>query len=162
MTRSRVLVAVVLLALLAAAGWWLFPSNERRIRTRFETVAALASVPAAEPDLARLARARKFGTMLATDVQVTFGDAAPPLAGRDTLTALVARPPGLAGGVKVELTDIAVEVASGGARASSTGRARLTYTDPHTNQLAAEEHDVSLEWRKIDGEWLVGNARIGG
>jgi hypothetical protein len=161
MKRSHAFLLVVLLALLVAAGWWLFPSNARRIRTRFQMLATLVSVPADEQDLARLARVRRFGGMLASDVEVTFAEGAPPLTGRDTLMALVARPPGLAGGVKVELADVAVQVASGGMQATGTARARLTYTDPQTHQPAAEEHDVSLEWRKIDGEWLVGAARVG-
>ena len=160
MSTARTFLLVVGLALLVALGWGLFPSNARRVRTRFQTLATLVSVPAAEQDLARLARARKFGTMLANDIEVTFAEGAPPLTGRDTLMALVARPPGLSGGVKVELTDLSVQIPSDGIQATSTARARLTYTDPHTNQPAAEEHGVSLEWRRIDGEWLVAAARI--
>jgi len=176
MNIARTLLLVVALALVAALGWWLFPSNARRIRTRFQTLATLVSVPAGEQDLARLARARRFGTMVAGDVEVTFdlpgrspapvdpakaGEGAAALTGRDTLVSLVARPPGLSGDIKVELADVAVQVASGGSQASSTARARLTFSDPQTNKPSVEEHDVSLDWRKIDGEWLVEVARIG-
>ncbi len=158
---ARAAVLVVAGATIVGLGWWLFPSNARRIRARFQTVATLVSVPAGEPDLARLARARKFGTMLASDVAVTFDEGMAPLTGRDALVGVVALPPSLSGNIKVELTDVTVQVASGGTQAVSTARARVTYTDPHTNQLAAEEHDVSLDWRTIDGEWLVAVARVG-
>jgi hypothetical protein len=176
MNSARTLLLVVGLALLVALGWWFFPSNARLVRTRFQTLATLVSVPAGEQDLARLARARKFGTMVTSDVEVTFdlpsrspasgdpaeaGEGAAPLTGRDTLVLLVARPPGVPGDIKADLADVAVQVASGGTQASSTARARLTLTDPQTNKPSVEEHDVSLDWRKVDGEWLVAIARVG-
>ena len=161
MRAARWPLLVVGLAVLVALGWWLFPSNARRVRTRFQTLATLVSTPSGELDLVRLARARKFGTMLAADVQVTFEERAVPLAGRDTLVVLVARPPEISGGLKAELTNITVQIASDGTHATSSARARLTYTDPQTHQPAAEEDDVTLEWRKIDGEWLVETARVG-
>jgi len=154
-----VLAAAV--AAVVALGWWLFPSNARRIRTRFHTLATLVSIPPAERDLERLARARRFGSMLASDIAVTFDDGGPGIDGRDALVLLVAQPSGLTGGLKVELMDVTVQVASGGHEAVSTGLARLTFTDPQTKQLAAEEHRVTLNWRKVDGEWLVAVARVG-
>ena len=161
MNSARTLLLVVGLALLVALGWWFFPSNARLVRTRFQTLATLVSVPAGEQDLARLARARKFGTMVTSDVEVTFDQGAAPLTGRETLVLLVARPPGVPGDIKADLADVAVQVASGGTQASSTARARLTFTDPQTNKPSVEEHDVSLDWRKVDGEWLVAIARVG-
>ncbi len=159
--RARALVLVAGVAAAVALGWWLFPSNARRIRTRFYALATLVSIPPVEQDLERLARARRFGSMLAGDIAVTFDDGGPAVNGRDALVLLVAGPPSLTGGLKVELTDVAVQVASGGHEGVSTGLARLTYTDPQTKQLTAEAHRVTLDWRKVDGEWLVQVARVG-
>ncbi len=157
----RTVVLLAVLAILGAFGWWLFPSDARRVRARFHALATLVSVPATEQDLARLARARSFGAMLATDIAVTFDEGAPPLNGREAFVLLVARPAGVEGGIKVELADVTVQVGPGGEEATSAARARLLFTDPQTKLLSAEERDVNLEWRKTNGNWLVAAARVG-
>jgi hypothetical protein len=164
MFRSRVVrgvAALVTIGGVTALAWWLFPSDVRRVRARFDTLAKLASVPAEEQDLARLARARNFGAMLATDVSVSFEDGTRALDGRDALMLLVAQPAGITGGIHVDLRDVSVDVAASGTEATSTGRARAAFTDPHTRQPSGDERDLTLLWRKIDGDWLVSSVRVG-
>lgn len=161
LSGRRALLVVVALALVTLAVWWLLPSNAPRVRARFYALATLASVPAAEQDLARLARARRFGATLTTDAEVTFDEGTPPLTGREALVLLVAQPAGLVGGLRVELTNVHVEIAPGGTTATTSARARLIFTDPQTKSLSAEDRDIRLDWRKIDGEWLMAVARIG-
>jgi hypothetical protein len=158
----RAVAAVVAFGAVVAIVWWMFPSNARRVRTQFLTLAKLASVPADEPDLARLARARKFSIMLARDISVSFDDGTSGLNGREAVALLVAQPTGIRGGVNVGLSEVAVDVGPGGTEATSTGRARATFTDSRTGQLSSEERGLTLVWHKIDGDWLVSSVRVGG
>ncbi len=122
MGQRSVLVLTLAVVVGAAVYFWR-PSEERRVRTRVEAMAAAAGSPANEDNLSRLARARRLIGWMRDDVRVDFEQSEwPPIVGRDAVAALVARPwPQAAVGVTVELQDLTIRCqATGPPRASAS------------------------------------------
>jgi hypothetical protein len=157
--RGTVVLAVVIAAL---AAWYLWPSDERAIRKRLESLAQAASVPPGEADLARLARAQRFRTVLRADVHVAFERAEwPPIDGREAVAALVARPwSGAAGGLDVQLQDVSVSLSSDRTSADVRAIVRVVSRDHAQGADVIDGRMISATFSKTDGEWRVASARI--
>jgi hypothetical protein len=158
----RRLAALVLVVAVGAAAYFLWPSDERAVRRRLESLAQAASVPPGEADLARLARAQRFRSALRADVHVVFERAEwPPIDGREAVAALVARPwSGAAGGLDVQLRDVSLSLA--GDRTSADVRAivRVVSRDHVQGAEVIDGRMISVTFSKTDGEWLVASARV--
>jgi hypothetical protein len=162
MTPTRWIAAAVLLVAAGAVLFACWPSEERRVRARLESLAETLSVPAKEGDLERLARAQRLRTALREDVTVAFErEQLPALSGRDAVAALVARPwPMTSGGVKVELQDLVITLDAARTSADVRFTARVTALDPASNQSTLDGRMVSLTMARVEGVWLVSSARI--
>jgi hypothetical protein len=80
MSRRVITVAGVLVV--AIAAWWLWPTDRRRIIAAGRELAQAASIPANEPDLARVTRAATLSRMLAPDVRLLGPRVWPRASGR--------------------------------------------------------------------------------
>jgi hypothetical protein len=155
-------VVVLLVVVLSAAGYWLWPSQERRVRARLEALAEAAGAPENETDLARFARARRFRGWLREDVRVEFERAEwPPLEGRDAVAALVARRwAQAAGGLRVELRNLAIAVSADARSADARFTVRVVSLQSNEEPVAVDGRMISVTMARGDGEWLVAAARI--
>jgi len=155
-------VGGVLVAVAAAALFFLWPSEERQVRKRLEALAESAGVPAGETDLARLARARRIRAGLRQDVRIVFEEAAwPAIDGRDAVAALIARPwPQSSKGLRVELDDLVIELGGDRTTADARFKARILSPDPAAEPIVLDGRMVSATLLRVDGEWLVVSARV--
>lgn len=158
----RWLAGVLVLVLAAGALWMWWPSEERRVRARLTSLAESLSVPARETDFERLARAQRVRAGLLDALSVEFEAGQwPPLAGRDAVAGLVARPwAATSGGVRVDVEDLEIQVAEDAARAEARFKARVTALDQSPDQSTLDGRLVSVTLHRVDGEWLVASARI--
>lgn len=157
----RNLRRVILLAVLVAAGVWLwgilFPNPEKIIRTRLQEIAELASFPANQPPLSALMAVQQLCARVSPDVEVALN--APGIGqrtahGREELREAARYYFSSVNGAKIEFPDIRVTVAPAkqSAEVHATLKARVA-PDP---DLAV--HELKLEFRKLDGKWLVSRA----
>jgi len=108
MRGTRVVAGLIIVAAVAAVTWWLFSSDERRIRSGLEELAQTASIPANEQELGRAARLSRLGRLLTNDVVLDAGQPFGSVNGRETLLGLAAQVRALPGGLRVELKDVTV------------------------------------------------------
>lgn len=148
-------------AVLAAAAvvwlaWWLFPGDERRIRTLLHELAReLTAATGGEEPLARAARAARVGQHLSPGVRIEGAGTAQVLAGRDAVVGLLATGPPAAGVVTVELLELDIEVAADGLSATVRAVARVSRRDRPDAPPVAEDWPLELALEKTDGEWFV-------
>ena len=154
----KIVFRIVLLAALAAAGFWLwtilFPSPGKIIRRQLNAVAKCASFAADEGTLARMADAESLAGYFSTNVEVNInireGDRQ-DFVGRDQITqaALAAR--SAVSSLSVKFLDVAVTVAPDkqSAVADFTVEARVS-GEP---DLIVQEMKFTLQ--KISGHWLI-------
>jgi ketosteroid isomerase-like protein len=160
MTRKVAIGLSVVVA--AAALFFLWPSEERRVRERLEALAEAVSMPATETDLERLARAQRVRGWMREDVRVVFEQAEwPPIEGRDALAAVVARRWGPASArVKVDLEDLTISLAPDGASAVARFKARVVSLEQPDEPATLDGRMVSVSLQRAEGEWVVASARI--
>jgi ketosteroid isomerase-like protein len=162
MTITRWLTGFIVLAAIGVGVFFLWPSEERRVRARLDEIAQALSIPAKEGEIDRLARAQRVRSRLGNDIRVDFEHAQwPEISGRDAVAGLVARAwPQTAGGLRVELEELAVSVADDRATADARFKARLRGTDTSGEPSELDGRLVSVTFQKVDGEWLVSSARV--
>jgi hypothetical protein len=155
----RLVIRLVLLAVVVAAGVWLwtvfFPSPEKVIRQRLAEIARLASFNANENPLAALGGAQKLAGFCSPDLQVKL--AAPAnvehtFESREEIAQsdLAARSQ-LGGALKVEFVDVLVTLAPDKQSAVADLTARMQSSG--SSDLNVQEIKFTL--KKIDGQWLV-------
>ena len=158
-SQGSIYVSVVLASLggYFVYQWWFNPN--RIIKQRLGDVAAALSAPAAEDDIARLARVARLRRYFDERVHVRVGRSGPEFSSRDEASGAVAgwkTPPG---GWSVDFVDGDVRVDSNGtARAFVT--AEVTTRDPQTGQPALDSRDVTFSFGKQDGDWLIREADV--
>ncbi len=132
---------------------WLFPGDERRIRTALDGLAATAREPSGE-GLAPAARAARLGDFFTRDAVIDAGPGLPSLSGRDAIVGLAATArPG--DGFVLRFVDIDVTVGPAG----DTALVRLTATMKSRglgDRETVDAREFLLEWRKVEGRWLIG------
>ncbi len=148
-------------ALVTAAGlwWWLFPSDTRLVRQASHELAALASVPAGETDLARAARAARLGPYLADRLVVDVAERPDLAATKEQVLSFVARFLTSPGGIAVTLDEVDVEV--DGTRATARAVATARESDLRGGPDLIEMREVLLEFEKVDGRWLLVHGTLG-
>jgi ketosteroid isomerase-like protein len=160
MTPARWFSAGLVLVAVAAATFFLYPSETRRVRTRLDALAAAANVPARESDLERLTRTASLARFFTEDVTLDVGSDGLVIRGRDALVGLAAKAAVPPGGVVVELSEVEVAVDAATATAEATGTGRVTTTDPSTRQPSVDVRALAFTLHEVDGTWLVSSIRL--
>lgn len=160
MTRKRWLLLCVVVTVAAVAGFWAFPSQQRQVRNRLFALAGAATIRDPESDMSRLARGAAVGGFLAPDVTVDAGVEGLALTGRETVIGIIVKTPAPPGGLKVELSDVIVTVASDSTRADATAVASLTSREPGAAQPSIETYRVTFVLRRIDRTWCVSAVQL--
>ena len=157
----KIIIRLALLAIVVAAGVWLwtvlFPRPEKVIRQRLAEVARLVSFRADENPLAALGGARKLAGFCSPDLHVKL--AAPANAehtfeSRDEIVQTLLAARGAGGTLKIEFVDVLVTLAPGQQSAEVDLTARIQSSG--SNELNLQEIKFTL--RKTDGEWIITRA----
>lgn len=154
----KIAFRVVLLAVLAALGAWLwtvlFPSPEKIIRRRLDEVAKHVSFAANESTLARLASAQGLADYFATNVEVNVntreGDRQ-EFVGRPQITQAALGARSALGSLSVKFLDVNVTVAPD----QQSATADLTVDANVSGQPNAIVQEVKITLQKIGGQWLI-------
>ena len=156
-SSGSVYVAVVAAALVGyfSYQWWFNPN--RAVKQRLGELAAVASVPADEPDLDRLSRPARVRAFFADNARVRLSAARLAVESRDSLAAAITAWSPPPGGVTLAFVDVQVNVDS-----ASTARAYMTVEvttrDKTTGQPSFENHEAKVALAKRDGVWLITSA----
>jgi hypothetical protein len=153
-SQGSIYVSLVLAALAGyfVYQWWFNPN--RIIKRRLGDIASALSAPAAEDDLARLARIARLRGYLDDRIRVRLGRAGPEFQSRDEALGAAAGWKAGSGGWSVDFVDVDVRVnADGTARAFAT--AELTTPEPQAGQQTLDSREVSFSLQNENGEWLV-------
>jgi hypothetical protein len=153
MRRSSALALVLALALLTAAAWHYWPSDEREIRRRLEDFASEFNESTTD-GLGTVARAARLGSFFTAGVVVEFGAGSPPIHGRDTLIGMAARLQPRTAAFEMELKDVNVEVGDGGV-AEVTLTAVFRRRSMATGEESLDAREFTLGMVKTSGEWEV-------
>jgi hypothetical protein len=133
--------------------WWFNPM--RAVKYRLGEVAAALSVPANEPDLARVERIGQLRQYLAPDVRIEIGGAE-PLTSRDAVAALVGSFHPAATPFDVQFVDTQVTVTGDEGVAMLT--AEVTTPDRQTGQPTVDSRVARVVLQKRDGDWVITTA----
>jgi hypothetical protein len=149
--RPGTFAAVLLIAL---AAWWYWPTDRRRIVAAGRELAEAASIPAAEPDLARVARAAALSRLLAPGVRLIGPAGRVGIEGREGALALATRlrPPR---GLVVTINDLDPSFSDDGLTATS--RTTVTLREPGAEGApdSVDAREVETTWTKTDAWQLV-------
>lgn len=150
--RWGTIVLTAIGAVVAAALWYAFwPNEERLVRGRLADIAAIASVPANEADLARMTRIAQLRDYLDRDIRVRYGSQ--ESSSRDMVLGALAQWKASPDGVKVEFVDVQVTLDPARPDAAT---AYLTAKITGRDSVDAREADVRLA--RVDGKWVVTGA----
>lgn len=140
----------VLLAVVAVAAWWFWPTDRRRIIAAGRELAEAASIPASEPDLARVTRAAALSRLLAPGVRLIGPTGRVAIDGREAALGLATRlrPPR---GLTVTIGDLDPSFSDDGTTA--TARTQVTLREP-----GAEGGPDSVDEREVKVTWIRANA----
>jgi hypothetical protein len=146
-------IATVVVLIVAVGAWLWWPSEEGRIRRRLTEIAARLSVPANEPDLARVTRIAGLREYLAPSLRVRYGDQT--AASRETILGALTQWGRSAEGVTVEFVDMQVTVSN-----HDVATVYMTVTVTSGDTIDAREVDVRLanNGSAVQAEWLVTSA----
>ena len=156
-SQGSIYVSLVLAALAGyfVYQWWFNPN--RIIKQRLGEVAGALSAPAAEGDVARLARLARLRRYFDDRLHVRIGRAGPEFHSRDEALGAAAAWKTPSEGWNVDFVDVDVRVNSDGtARAFVT--AEMTTRDPQTGQPTVDSREVAFSLEKRQGEWLIREA----
>jgi hypothetical protein len=141
-------------------GWWLFPTDARRVRAACHELAVSLSAPAQEPDVGRLARLTQFAKHLALDVSVEAEGVDARLEGRDQVMAAVGQLRASQGGVTVTLDEVTVAIREGRRSADVTALASVREPGVDGGPDTVEERRVVMEWVAAEGGWQLARAIV--
>ena len=154
----KMIFRIVLLAALAALGFWLwtvlFPRPEKVIRRRLTELARTVSSSASEGDLTRLAAARSVAGFFSSNVELNVD--IPELGqhnsmDREEITQLALMARSRAGGVHVKFPDINITVAPD----KQSAVADLTVEANVSGEHDSVVREMKFTLRKTDGQWLI-------
>jgi hypothetical protein len=134
---------------IALAAWWYWPTDRRRIIAAGRQLAAAASIPASEPDLARVARAASLSRLLEPGVRLVGPTGRVAIDGRDAVLGLATRlrPPR---GLTVSIDDLDPLFGEDGLTATS--RTMVTLREPGEAEGAdrLDTRQAETTWTKTD------------
>ena len=147
--RSRA-IAIAVALLVAVLAFWYWPTDYRRIVASGRELAKAVSIPATEPDLARVTRAAVLSRLLAPGVRLIGPTGRVAIDGRDPALGLAMRmrPPR---GLLVWIEELDPSFAEDGRTATS--RATVTLREP-----GFEGEADSVDVRGVEMTWIRGDA----
>ena len=147
MSRGAITCAVALLVALLA--FWYWPTDHRRIIAAGRELAQAASIPAAEADLGRVARAASLSRLLAPGVQLVGPTGRVVIDGREPALGLATRmrPPR---GLSVSIEDLDPSFAEDGRTATSRATVTLREAGPEGGADSVDVREVETTWIKGD------------
>jgi hypothetical protein len=135
--------------LLAAAAFWYWPTDRRRIIAAGRELAEVASIPATEADLARVARAAALSRLLAPGVRLVGPSGRVVIDGREAALGLATRlrPPR---GLTVSIDDLDPLFSEDGQTATS--RTTVTLREPAADGAPdqIDARSVEMTWTRAD------------
>ena len=149
---GTVYVAIVFALLVFYLGyqWWFNPS--RALKRQMGEIAAVLSVPAGEPDMARTARLAELRRHLADNIRVRAGSTG--ISSRDAILGALRAWTPPAGGIEVHFVDTQVFIDS-----ETTARAYMSVEmatpDPRGGQPTVDRQDTSVRLEKREGQWVI-------
>jgi hypothetical protein len=155
---TRWLLRVIALAVLIAAGLWLwsvfFPNPERVIRKRFDAIARTASFSGRESGFAQFDNATRLAAFCTPDVQITVdvpGNSRRSLSGRDELLQTLMFVRSNLGGLSVEFLDLNIQIDNG----KTSAVVNLTAKGRVSGERDLVVQELKFVLNKIKGDWLV-------
>ncbi len=146
------MVLVVIVAMIVWRGRT--SSDERAIRGRIEDFRS--EINAITKDgLGSAARAAKIGSFFTEDGTVELGEGSPPIHGRETLMGMAARLQPRTAAFRMDLDDIGVELAPGGATADVTLTASFILRSMSTGEESRDAREYALAFVKGGGTWQI-------
>jgi hypothetical protein len=154
---KRAIQIVLGLAVIGLAFWlWtvLFPSPEKAIRSRLNTLAKTVSFNSNGGMMAGAYNAQKASEFFTTDVDVEINvSGLEPMSfhGRDEVLQAAMAARGHLSALKVEFTDMNITLGPDkqGAKVNLTGEAKV----PGERDISAQEFNFFI--KKVDGKWMI-------
>ena len=154
----KIAFRLVLLAAVAILGCWLwtvfFPGPEKVILKKIASLAATATVSAADGNITRATKAGSFISFFSTDAEVSVDTpelGAHTLSGRDEIRDTARAAFALLTTLNVEFLDVTVRLGAGKQTATATCTARVNAGDK--KDFGVQE--LHFQLKKIDGAWLI-------
>ena len=146
---NRRTLGYVAALLLAAAAFWYWPTDRRRIIAAGRELAEAASIPATEPDLARVTRAAVLSRLLAPDVRLVGPSGRVALDGREAALGLATRlrPPR---GLTVSIVDLDPSFGDDGRTATTRTTVTLREAGAGGAPDQIDVREVEMTWTKAD------------
>lgn len=154
----KIAIRLVLLAIIAGAGFWLwtvlFPSPQKIVLKKIVSLAAAATVDAADNNLTRAGKAVKLSGFFATDAEIVINM---PAAGDHTISGRKEiKERALAGfanisSLKVQFFDATATASPDGQTAAVSCTARVNAGNSKDDGV----QELHFQFKKIDGDWLI-------
>jgi hypothetical protein len=146
---NRRTLGYVAAVLVAVAAFWYWPTDRRKIITAGHELADAVSIPATEPELARVTRAAILSRLLAPEVRLVGPSGRVGIDGREAALGLATRlrPPR---GLTVSIADLDPSFSDDGNTATS--RTTVTLREPGADGSAdqVDARDVEMTWTRSD------------
>jgi hypothetical protein len=150
--RAAAFVACVGAASLCAACGW-FGDERTAIRSRLHDFTSRVNSTAPE-GLASVARAAEIGAFFTDDVVVDLGEGSAPIAGRETLIAMVVRLQPRLAEFTLDFADANIQLAPDEQSASVALTAQIVRRDPDARQQM-DAREFKLQMRRDGNEWKI-------
>jgi ketosteroid isomerase-like protein len=154
----KMIMRVILLAVLAALGIWLwtifFPSPDKIVHRQLAKLAGDVSFSQDENNLVKMADAQGVADFFSDNVVVNIdvpGHEEQTIEGRDQITQLALLSRQQATDLDIKFPDINVTVAAD----KHSATADVTLQATVSGQANAIIQDVKFTFEKIDGKWLI-------
>jgi hypothetical protein len=136
--------------LVVSAAYWFWPTDRRRVIAAGRELAEAASIPANEPELARVTRAAALSRLLSPDVRLIGPDGRVAIDGREGALGLATRlrPPR---GLTVSIGELDPVFSDEGRTATSRTVVTLREGGAEGAPEQVDAREVELTWTKTDG-----------
>lgn len=154
----KILARLVLLAVLAAVGFWLwtflFPSPQKVIRARLNRAASLASFGPRDGNISRVAAIEALGNYFTEEIEIKVdvpNYESQSYHRREELTQAAMAARGAVSSLKVDFPDINVDVDASQLAAT----ADVTLRADINGEKNAVIQEARVYFKKVDGKWLI-------
>jgi hypothetical protein len=152
------LFRLLLLVGLLALGYWawtvLFPSPQKVIHDRLVKMVQLASFPANQGNLSRVANIQRLGTYFTDEIEVVMdvpGVGTHTFNRREEVTQAAMAAKSAVSSVQADFVDIEIVIAP----SKETASANLTLRATVNGQKDLIIQELKFSLKKINGDWLV-------
>ena len=151
-------VRILVVAGLAAAAvivWWnRAPADEQAIRARLGALRAEINATAAA-GVESASRAAQIGGYFTEDAVVDLGQGATPISGRATIMGMAFRLQPRTAAFRLDLDDVSVDLAPGGASADVTLTASFILRSMSTGEESRDAREFVVALTKAAGTWRI-------